>query len=126
MQKFKGKLVVVLICFLIFSVVSAFSAEKMVCTYAQMANDFFLTFDKGAREAVEALGNVYVAASDDRSPERFLSQIESFAASGVRMIFGYSPTIESVIQASNIVNREKVRNNGKERRYIYERESTCN
>ncbi|MEA1884011.1 MAG: sugar ABC transporter substrate-binding protein [Thermotogota bacterium] len=108
MQKFKGKLVVVLICFLIFSVVSAFSAEKMVCTYAQMANDFFLTFDKGAREAVEALGNVYVAASDDRSPERFLSQIESFAASGVRMIFGYSPTIESVIQASNIVNREKV------------------
>jgi len=108
MQKFKSKLVVVLICFLIFSVVSAFSAEKMVCTYAQMANDFFLTFDKGAREAVEALGNVYVAASDDRSPERFLSQIESFAASGVRMIFGYSPTIESVIQASNIVNREKV------------------
>lgn len=108
MQKFKGKLVIVLICFLILSVVSAFSAEKMVCTYAQMANDFFLTFDKGAREAVEALGNVYVAASDDRSPERFLSQIESFAASGVRMIFGYSPTIESVIQASNIVNRERV------------------
>ena len=29
--------------------------EQMVCTYAQMANDFFLTFDKGAREAVEAL-----------------------------------------------------------------------
>jgi ribose transport system substrate-binding protein len=108
MQKLKGKLVVVLICFLIFSVVSAFSVEKMVCTYAQMANDFFLTFDKGAREAVEALGNTYVAASDDRSPEKFLSQIESFAASGVRMIFGYSPTIESVIQASNIVNREKV------------------
>jgi len=38
---------------------------KMVCTYAQMANDFFLTFDKGAHEAVEALGNVYVAATDE-------------------------------------------------------------
>jgi ABC-type sugar transport system substrate-binding protein len=52
--------------------------EKMVCTYAQMANDFFLTFDKGAKEAVEALGNTYVAATDERRPEKFLSQMQSF------------------------------------------------
>jgi ribose transport system substrate-binding protein len=82
--------------------------EKMVCTYAQMANDFFLTFDKGAREAVEALGNTYIAATDERRPEKFLSQMTSFSAAGVRMIFGYSPTIGSVIEASKLVNREKV------------------
>ena len=82
--------------------------EKMVCTYSQMANDFFLTFDKGAREAVEALGYTYVAATDERRPEKFLSQMTSFASAGVKMIFGYSPTIGSVIEASKLVNREKV------------------
>jgi len=110
-RNLKTKLVVVLIVVMVFSLgntVFSAESEKMVCTYAQMANDFFLTFDKGAKEAVEALGNVYVAATDDRRPEKFLSQIESFSAAGVKMIFGYSPTIGSVIQASNIVNREKV------------------
>ena len=89
--------------------VAAFSqGERMVCTYAQMANDFFLTFDKGAREAVEALGNTYIAATDERRPEKFLSQISSYASAGVKMIFGYSPTIGSVIEASRLVNRERV------------------
>jgi len=82
--------------------------EQMVCTYAQMANDFFLTFDKGAREAVEALGNTYIAATDERSPDKFLAQMSSYASAGVKMIFGYSPTIESVIEASRLVNRERV------------------
>ena len=102
-----GIVLVVLIAVLSTTALSS-KQETMVCTYAQMANDFFLTFDKGAREAVESLGNMYIAASDDRSPEKFLFQIESFAAAGVKMIFGYSPTIESVIQASNFVNRERV------------------
>lgn len=108
-----GKIISVALCILVIvvSVVGlglAAKPEKMVCTYAQMANDFFLTFDKGAREAVEALGNTYVAATDERRPEKFLSQITSFAAAGTRMIFGYSPTIGSVIEASKLVNREKV------------------
>ena len=46
--------------------------ETMLTTYATMANDFFLTFDQGAREAVEALGNEYIAATDDRKPEKFI------------------------------------------------------
>ena len=104
----KSKFLFVLVCVLMICFVGFAAKEKMVCTYAQMANDFFLTFDKGAKEAVEALGNVYVAATDDRRPEKFLSQIESFSSAGVKMIFGYSPTIGSVIQASNIVNREQV------------------
>ncbi len=110
-KNWKANLGIALIVLMVFAFsTTAVSAKKetMVCTYAQMANDFFLTFDKGAREAVEALGNMYIAASDDRSPEKFLFQIESFAAAGVKMIFGYSPTIESVIQASNFVNRERV------------------
>ncbi|WP_258367446.1 sugar ABC transporter substrate-binding protein [Mesotoga sp. TolDC] len=107
MVQVKKLSVLLIVVFAMFGV-TALSTDTMVCTYAQMANDFFLTFDKGARESVEALGNMYIAASDDRSPEKFLFQIESFAAAGVKMIFGYSPTIESVIQASNFVNREKV------------------
>jgi len=104
------KVVVLLVCLLVLATsATVFAAgEKMVCTYSQMANDFFLTFDKGAREAVEALGNTYIGATDDRMTEKFLSQIESFASAGVKMIFGYSPTIGSVIQASTIVNREEV------------------
>ncbi len=83
-------------------------SEKMVTTYATMANDFFLTFDQGAREATEALGNTYIASTDDRRPEKFISQMSSYAASGVDMMSGYSPTIGSVIEATKLVNREKV------------------
>ncbi|MEA2066814.1 MAG: sugar ABC transporter substrate-binding protein, partial [Thermotogota bacterium] len=110
MKHWRSKIAIILVVLMVSVIFTTVSAQndKMVCTYAQMANDFFLTFDKGAREAVAALGNTYIAASDDRSPEKFLFQIESFAAAGVDMIFGYSPTIESVIQASMFVNREKV------------------
>jgi len=82
--------------------------ESMVCTYAQMANDFFKTFDKGAREATEALGNTYTAAPDERRPEKFMSNIQSFASAGVKMVFGYPPSIGAVIEGSKLVNREKV------------------
>ncbi len=82
--------------------------EKMVTTYASLAEDFFLTFDKGAREAVEALGNIYIAATDDRRPEKFISNMSSYAAAGVKMMSGYSPTIGSVIESTRLVNREKI------------------
>ena len=83
-------------------------AEKMVCTYATLANDFFLTFDQGAKEAVEALGNEYMGMTDDRRPEKFISNISSSCAAGVKMVFGYSTSIEAVVEATRLVNREKV------------------
>ncbi|MBI9106710.1 MAG: sugar ABC transporter substrate-binding protein [Spirochaetales bacterium] len=82
--------------------------QKMLTTYATMANDFFLTFDQGAKEATEALGNEYISATDDRKPEKFISNMSSYAASDVKMMSGYSPTIGSVIEATKLVNREKV------------------
>lgn len=82
--------------------------EVMLTTYATMANDFFLTFDQGAKEAVEALGNIYISATDDRRPEKFISNMSTQAAAGVKMMSGYSPTIGSVIEATKLVNREKV------------------
>jgi ribose transport system substrate-binding protein len=82
--------------------------ERMLTTYATMANDFFLTFDQGAQEAVEALGNKYISATDDRKPEKFISNMSSYAAAGVKMMSGYSPTIGSVVEATKLVNREKI------------------
>ena len=102
------KVLLVVLLMVVMGVAGFSQGERMVCTYAQMANDFFLTFDKGGREAVEALGNTYIAATDERSPEAFLSEISSYASAGVKMIFGYSPTIGSVIEASRMVNREQV------------------
>ncbi|MFW6173045.1 MAG: hypothetical protein ACOC5T_04810, partial [Elusimicrobiota bacterium] len=67
-KHWRSKIAIILVALMVSVIFTTVSADndKMVCTYAQMANDFFLTFDKGAREAVAALGNTYIAASDDR------------------------------------------------------------
>jgi len=118
-KKVSNVSLIVMVVLLVMSIVPVFAAgetetevasgpEKMLTTYATMANDFFLTFDKGAQEAVEALGNTYIAATDDRRPEKFISNMSSYAAAGVQMMSGYSPTIGSVIEATKLANREKI------------------
>ncbi|GAB2756777.1 sugar ABC transporter substrate-binding protein [Sinomonas soli] len=80
----------------------------VVALFTSLNNDYYASWDMGARRAVEAFGGQYRAFTNEGDAERQISQFEQQVQAGAKIFFMTAPDPSSVPAIAKTANEHKV------------------
>ena len=82
--------------------------QTVASLFTSLNNDYYSSWDQGAKRAVEAFNGEYVAMTNEGDPATQISQFQQQVDAGVKIIFVTAPDPSSVGEMARIANENDV------------------